>query len=359
MTRVLVNALSATTGGGVTYAVEQLSALARDPDLDLTVLAVGATASALRDQAPRIRVREHPRRTLPQRVAYEQLVLPLAQSRFDILYAIGNFACFGWLKPQVVTFQNPNHFGAHARSWLSRNGTGRYRLRMAVERAAARASLLHATQPIAISRSLRSAMIEEVGDRPIAIIMSGTPELPEPRPPRDRRPPDRYVLAVANDYPHKDWDALIEQFLADPSLPPLLLVGQPRSDARREELSTRMRGRDGRVVLWGSEHDRGVLAWLYAHAATYVAHSFLEACPLTPSEALARGTPVVASDIPIHREVCGDAATFYPPDRPAEMRPLVRQAVEAERTLDASPLLTWTDNARELAARLREAGARA
>ena len=52
------------------------------------------------------------------------------------------------------------------------------------------------------------------------------------------------------------------------------------------------------------------LPTLYRRARAFLAPSIYEGFDLPPLEALACGTPVIASDIPIHREVLGDAAAF-------------------------------------------------
>jgi glycosyltransferase involved in cell wall biosynthesis len=50
------------------------------------------------------------------------------------------------------------------------------------------------------------------------------------------------------------------------------------------------------------------LAWLYQHCLAYVNVSLYEGFGLTPLEAVAYGAPVVASDIPAHRESLADSA---------------------------------------------------
>ncbi len=55
---------------------------------------------------------------------------------------------------------------------------------------------------------------------------------------------------------------------------------------------------------------------LYRHAAAFIAPSHYEGFDLPAAEALACGTPVLASDIPVHREVLGDLASFIPYDQP-------------------------------------------
>jgi glycosyltransferase involved in cell wall biosynthesis len=60
------------------------------------------------------------------------------------------------------------------------------------------------------------------------------------------------------------------------------------------------------------------LRTLYARAAAFVFPSFAEGFGFPPLEAMQCGTPVIASDIPAHRAVMGDAALYCDPyDVPA------------------------------------------
>lgn len=98
---------------------------------------------------------------------------------------------------------------------------------------------------------------------------------------------------------------------------PLLVVGgtehsgmPPTLSPQHEELV-----RSGRVRFLGFVTDTN-LAWLYRNAAVFVTLSRDEGFGLTPLEAAAAGCPIVASDIPPHREVLGAMATFVPLDAP-------------------------------------------
>lgn len=62
---------------------------------------------------------------------------------------------------------------------------------------------------------------------------------------------------------------------------------------------------------------RARLRALYALATLVVCPSRYEGFGLPAAQGLAAGTPVVASDIPAHREVLGDAACLLPADAPA------------------------------------------
>lgn len=69
----------------------------------------------------------------------------------------------------------------------------------------------------------------------------------------------------------------------------------------------------------------------YRTAAVGVSPSRFEGFGLGPLEALASGTPVVASDIPPHREFAGAAAHLVPPDDPAAIAAAVEAALAGPR----------------------------
>ena len=351
--RVLVNAVSAHTGGGLTYAFEQLRALSRVPGLELTVLASKALAENLEPASQGITIHTCPSRRLPHRIAWEQTAIPVLARRHDVVYGLGNFGLLVSPRPQVVVLQNPNHFGAAARHTRRRIASRRHRLRLVAESAAARLSARRAARAIAVSRTLRAAVEEDLGTLPgLRAVPSGVPELPE----REGTGRRRHVLAVANDYPHKDWDSMIAAFADDERLPPLLLVGECRPGRRDRELHRLLsRLAPGRVSLVGPVADRRELARLYRDALCLVAHSRLEAFPLTPYEALSVGLPVAASDIAAHREACGTHAVYYDPDDTRSLGRAVRNAIGRRRAADAADLGSWTDNAAAVARILIEA----
>jgi glycosyltransferase involved in cell wall biosynthesis len=65
------------------------------------------------------------------------------------------------------------------------------------------------------------------------------------------------------------------------------------------------------LVALGRVSD-GELDWLYQNAACLVFPSHDEGFGLPVLEALAHGTPVIASEIPPVREIAGDAAIYFP-----------------------------------------------
>ena len=73
-------------------------------------------------------------------------------------------------------------------------------------------------------------------------------------------------------------------------------------------------------VVFMKDLDDRELAWLYRNAEAFVFPSYDEGFGLPPLEAISCGTPVIASDIPVCREVLGTAALFVDPESPEELQ---------------------------------------
>jgi glycosyltransferase involved in cell wall biosynthesis len=116
--------------------------------------------------------------------------------------------------------------------------------------------------------------------------------------------PSEYVLFVGSREPRKNLPLLLEAMRRLPDAPPLVLAGPPGWGPSVDTSGAITPG-----YLSGAE-----LASAVAHASVFVFPSRYEGFGLPPLEALAAGTPVLASDIPAHREVLGAAASYAPPD---------------------------------------------
>jgi glycosyltransferase involved in cell wall biosynthesis len=123
-------------------------------------------------------------------------------------------------------------------------------------------------------------------------------------PPPDLALPERYLLFVGTLEPRKDVATLLAAFRqlrrVDPSTPPLVLAGPsgwgPALDTA---------GLSPADVLQLGYLDTTALRSVVAHAAALCFPSLYEGFGLPPLEALAAGTPVIASDIPPLREILG------------------------------------------------------
>jgi glycosyltransferase involved in cell wall biosynthesis len=161
--------------------------------------------------------------------------------------------------------------------------------------------------------------------------------------------PDDYLLAVGTIEPRKGLPRLLEAYRgllsAVPDAPALVLVG-PQGWGPALELD---RLPHGKVVLTGFLED-GALRQVVAGARALLFPSLYEGFGLPPLEALACGVPVVATDLPVTREVLGTQARFVGPgdDLAGALAEAVQGSLpgDAESRRQHARRFTWVDCAR-------------
>jgi len=127
--------------------------------------------------------------------------------------------------------------------------------------------------------------------------------------------PDRYFFSLAADFPHKNLPNLLEAYATmrdrwqDGEPPDLVLAGHTSST--RAGIYPALDSDDSRsgIVFLGPV-SRSELRVLYQYALAFVFPSLYEGFGLTPLEAMAAGTPVIAMPISAVPEVVGDCALF-------------------------------------------------
>jgi glycosyltransferase involved in cell wall biosynthesis len=127
--------------------------------------------------------------------------------------------------------------------------------------------------------------------------------------------PGRYFLFVGRLIPDKAPEVLIQAFSRLPSDFRLVIVGGSSFTNDYVRRIQRLAAADSRVIVTGYLYG-SVLEELYANAAAFVQPSMLEGLPLTVLEAASYGTPLIASDIPAHREILHDDGAgrrLFPP----------------------------------------------
>ncbi|MBA2496385.1 MAG: glycosyltransferase family 4 protein [Acidimicrobiia bacterium] len=120
-----------------------------------------------------------------------------------------------------------------------------------------------------------------------------------------------YLLAVGEQMPRKGLDLVLEALAADPALPDLVHVGPEASGTAELRAAVERLGLGHRVRFLGFVPG-AELSRLVRDADALVYPSLAEGFGLPVLEAMAVGTPVVASDLPALREVAGDAAVLVP-----------------------------------------------
>jgi len=120
-----------------------------------------------------------------------------------------------------------------------------------------------------------------------------------------------YFLFVGTLQPRKNVAALLEAYdrlpAAVQAAHQLVIVGRYGWGVPEVRDALRAR-RAGKRVVWLDYVDREVLHAVYRNAGAFVFPSLAEGFGLPVLEALASGLPVVASDLPVVREVAGDHA---------------------------------------------------
>ena len=209
------------------------------------------------------------------------------------------------------------------------------------------------TFPLGVDLHLGSAAVEEptdfLGHTRLREVMAGSPVL----------------LAVGTIEPRKNHGLLLDAFellwdrfdRAGPGTPGLgpvrlLLVGKPGwSSPELMDRINRHPERGRRLFAMHYLDDAG-LRYAYRYAAATVSAAAAEGFGLPLLEARAFGCPVIASDIPAHREAAGPEARLFPlhPEPPLTAAQALADAVI--NTLATPPSLTqphrlptWTDAA--------------
>jgi glycosyltransferase involved in cell wall biosynthesis len=71
---------------------------------------------------------------------------------------------------------------------------------------------------------------------------------------------------------------------------------------------------------------------IYARADVYVTPAYTETFAHPLVEAMSCGVPVVASDLAVHREICGDAAVYFPTFSPEGLADGLGQVISSPET---------------------------
>jgi len=219
----------------------------------------------------------------------------------------------------VVTIHDLTPFTAGHDGW-----------RHAVARWGIRKSARSASFVITPTEAVRNQVIDRlaVNPRNIVAIPEGVEPLPEGRLHDPGLAASPYVLFVGVHKPHKNLAGLLEAMaLAFPEgNVRLVLAGSPSAFTAELRRRAGSLGMEKRVVFTGPLDD-SELGALYRGASALALVSFEEGFGLPLAEAMSMRVPVVASDLPVLREVCGDAALYADPRSPSSIAAALTEAL--------------------------------
>jgi glycosyltransferase involved in cell wall biosynthesis len=353
MMHLFINSLAASAGGGLTYIRNVLPHLAATPDLHLTV----ALSPGLKEEfcdLPNIDFVElecSPAR----RFWYEQSVLAglIRRCGADVLLSTGNFALRRPPVPQVLLSRNSIYVSAdYYRDLLSRR---EYRMWLdtRLRAALAKRSIRWANATVAPSEAFADELRRWTGARVLAIHHGFDPEgftrgssplSPEVEEKLRSAEGSLKLLFVSHYNYYRNFETLIQALpllrdrVAGRPIKLLLtcsLAAGKNPGAYRPEAAAELvkkLGVSGMVLELGEVPYRS-LHKVYTSADVYVTPAYTETFAHPLVEAMACGVPVVASDLPVHREIAGDAALYFQKFSANELAETLAQVAQSPEAL--------------------------
>lgn len=307
----------------------------------------------------------------------------VAQERPDVLFSSANFGMIACPCPQALLVRIPIYFSREYCEHVLPGKTAAFRAETALRRWFVCRSARHADCVVTPSEAMladlqRYARIPETKTRvipygvPRARLSAGAlSQPPSAQPDRPVR-----VLWVSHYADHKDLATLLR---AASSLRQrgrarvdLFLTLEPLRNGAQRGQHTEMPWAEQQLLagLGDSVRYLGVLPYeqiweTYRYADVFVFPSLCESFGHPLVEAMAARLPVIASDIPIHREICDDAAQYFPPRDAAALAAALERfagdailrAEMARRGAARVRNFVWEDHVLRLLALLRELSA--
>lgn len=325
---LLVNGLHAKSGGGITYLRAMVPRLAAAPGVT-PHLCLHESQRELFPEGSLGPVTHHwldyPMSFLGQHW-HEQVLVPRLARRLgaDVTFSPANYGPV-FAPATVILLRN----ALTVATVDLRPGKLAY---WAAVYLATAASLLACRRAIAVSAYARRAaagpLMDLLAGHKISIVPHGVDALFSPPPPGAAR--EDFLLAVSDIYIQKNLHTLVEALAGIPDVP-LRIAGRALDSGYMARLKGRIAGLglEGRVEFLGHQPPER-LAGLYRTCRAFVFPSTVETFGNPLAEALACGAPVACSNSAAMPEVAGEAALYFDPANPEEMKDALRRLLESD-----------------------------
>ncbi|HUB01692.1 MAG TPA: glycosyltransferase family 1 protein [Terriglobales bacterium] len=351
MMRLFLNGLAASAGGGLTYLRNVIPELALRADVETTVL-LGAAFRREFDSVANVTFLEEPdSRSAPRRFLREQKILPalLRRAGAQVLISAGNFALWNAPVPQILLSRNSLYTSVD----FLRDVRARHDYAIwadtKLKALFARQSIRRADLTIAPSEAFARELAAWSGREVVALHHGFNAEAfesdPKPLPIVQGQLAEGQgalrLLFVSHYNYYRNFETL---FRAIPLLKKVLpgrkvkLYLTCRLDSLENPGTYRAEHASSLVSELRADHDivelgaipYGSLHHLYRACDIYVTPAYAESFAHPLVEAMSSGLPVVASDLPVHREICDGAAVYFPRFSPEELADRILQ-LQADR----------------------------
>ena len=368
MIRLFINGLAASAGAGPTYLRNVIPQFARRTDVQTTVL---LSAELRREFAefPNISfVEASPSGGVVGRFIFEQTKLRdlVRHSGAQVLVSTGNFALRDSPVPQILLSGNSLYLSPDFYRDVRKRRDYRLWVDTWIKGWFARRSVHWADVTVAPSKAFAEDLSKWSGKNVLSVyhgfdrnlFTSDSTPLPDSMQNQLQESADALKLLFVSHFNYyRNFETLIRALpILRDRLPgkriKLFLTchlsssknpGSYRAETAAALMST-LGVRDN-VVELGTVPYRS-LHHLHRACDVYVSPAYTETFAHPLVEAMSSGLPVVASDLPVHREICRDAATYFPrfsPDALAERVVQVHQSPELAETLSRNGLSRTQD----------------
>jgi glycosyltransferase involved in cell wall biosynthesis len=334
MIRLFINGLAASAGAGLTYLRNVVPHLARRSDAETTVLLNSAMRREFGELPNVSFVEDSHLYTAARRFIHEQTMVPglIRRSGAQVLISAGNFALWKSPVPQILLSGNSLYTSVDFIHDARVRRDYKIWADTLVKSFFARRSISWADVTVAPSEAFAQVLTQWSGRQVVSVHHGFAPDVftsdPAPLPCTTQTQLEQgknalRLLFVSHYNYYRNFETL---FRAMPILSERLhgkkvkLFLTCRLNSRENPGSYRAEAASALVRnLRGSESivELGTIPYrslhhLYRACHIYVTPAYTETFAHPLVEAMSSGLPVVASDLSVHREICGDAALYFP-----------------------------------------------
>jgi glycosyltransferase involved in cell wall biosynthesis len=351
--KAVINAASAKMGGAANYLANLVEHLPPpESGHQFIVFLPEATGKVLSGISRNVQL--HPLAARKQngwrRIWWEQVALRrfLIEEKVDVLYSTGNFGILHCPVRQILLVHNTLYFS----KIYERMFVKRHRLTMRVARRLRRWLVCQSVKSADVVMTPTETMLDELREYvdvpPAKALVNryGVAESPEP-PGKDasgsalgRDASPVHLLYVSLYAEHKDLTTLLKalallnrnggrKFLLETTVNPAW-EGARWTLSYQDDLNLSRRPDIAPWVRFVGPLGRQEARALYRSADIFVFPSLTESFGHPLAEAMAHGLPIVASDNPVNRELCGEAAVYFNPLSPDDLAQAIRRLAEDE-----------------------------